>query len=55
MTRFMKPQVIVAAGEDMTKINHCESSSQLEDRKIYIGIVTRSRLNKLLEEGDVSP
>ena len=32
-----KPQVIVAAGEDMTKINHCESSSQIED---YIGIIT---------------
>ena len=55
MTRFVKPEVVVAAGEDMTKINHCESSSQLEDRKIYIGIVTRSQLSKLLDEGDVSP
>ena len=55
MTRFIKPEVIVAAGEDITNISHCESSSQLEDRKIYICIVTRSRLNKLLEEGDVSP
>ena len=55
MTRFIKPQVIVAAVEDMTKINHCKSSNQLEDHKVYIGIVTRSRLNKLLQEGDISP
>ena len=32
-----------------------EASTQLEDRKIYIGIITRSKLNKLLDEGDVSP
>ena len=33
--QVIRPPVIVAAGEDMTKINHCESSSQIED---YIGI-----------------
>ena len=50
--RFIIPQEIVKAKGDATKVN---CSIQLEDDKVHIGMVTRSKLRKLLEEGDISP
>ena len=47
MSRFVKPQYIVGAGDDITKINYDEPNVQLD--KVHIG-----KLKKLLEEGDIS-
>ena len=48
ISRFVKPQYIVGAGDDITKINYDEPNVQLDD-KVHIG-----KLKKLLEEGDIS-
>lgn len=55
LSRFVKPQHIVDASEDVTKIKYSDHTCQLEDSKIYLGLFTRSRQSKLLNEGDVSP
>ena len=47
ISRFVKPQYIVGAGDDITKINYDEPNVQLD--KVHIG-----KLKKLLEEGDIS-
>ena len=48
ISRFVKPQYSVGAGDDITKINYDEPNVQLDD-KVHIG-----KLKKLLEEGDIS-
>lgn len=53
LCRFIKPKVIADADDDITKIDTAESN-QLEDDKVYIGLLTKGKLQKLLGEGDIS-
>ena len=53
ISRFVKPQYIVGAGDDITKISYDEPNVQLDDNKVHISMFTRSKLKKLLEEGDI--
>lgn len=55
LIRFIKPQIITEALEDLRIVDYQDPSSQLEDSKVYVGILTRSKLNKLVNEGDISP
>ena len=53
-SRFVDPQEIVAVGSDVSKIK-VSSCKKLPDEKLYIGMLTRSKMVKLLDEGDVAP
>ena len=55
LIKFIQPQVIVDATGDLTKVAYDESSLQLDDHQIHIGMFTRSKMRKLLDEGDISP
>ena len=55
ISRFVKPQHIVDAGEDVKTIEYNDHICQLEDGKIYLGMITRSRQRKLLEDDDIAP
>ena len=52
MSSFIKPKIIVDA-DDITEIDITENN-QLNDDKIYIGLLIRSKLRRLLNEGDIS-
>ena len=45
LSRFVKPQVIVDCGDSLAKVEFSELSNQLEDKKLYIGMMTKSKLN----------
>ena len=55
LSRFIQVQSIVdaAAGDDITKVKYKDPSCQMSDDKLYIGIVTRVKQRKLLDEGDI--
>lgn len=55
MSGFSKPQFIAEAVDDLTKVDYQQRSSKLEDSRVYLGILTRSKLSRLINEGDVSP
>lgn len=55
VSRFVEPQHIVDAGDDIKTIKYNDPTCQLEDGKIHIGMLTRSRQRKLLEDGDIVP
>ena len=46
--------MIVDRGDSLAKVEFSELSNQLEDKKLYIGMMTRSKLKKFLDEGDIS-
>ena len=47
MCKFVCPEHIINAGED-----DCPSN-QLDNDNVYIGMFTRSKLRKLLDDGDL--
>ena len=53
LSKFVKVQVIKNATEITTVDYEC-SDNQLSDTEIYIGLVTKQRLLKLFNEGDIS-
>ena len=53
LSRFIQVQSIVDAGDDITKVKYKDPSCQMSDDKLYIGIVTRVKQRKLLDEGDI--
>ena len=54
MCRFVKPSVIKDAGDDDTEIDYKDRNNHLDNDKVYIGLITRSKLRKLLDEGGIS-
>ena len=55
ISRFVKLHHIFDASDDIKTIKYNDPSCQLEDGKIYLGMLTRSRQRKLLEHGDIAP
>ena len=53
-SRFVDPQEIVAVGPDIIKTDFSRPN-QLPDHKLYLGMFTRSKMMKLLDEGDIAP
>ena len=53
MCKFVCPEHIINAGEDITKVAYDCPSNQLDNDKVYIGMFTRSKLRKLLDDGDL--
>ena len=49
------PQHILDSGEDIKAIKYSDPAFQLDNSKIYLGMITRSRQRKLLEDGDIAP
>ena len=55
LSRFIQVQSIADPGDDITKVKYKDPSPscQMSDDKLYIGIVTRVKQRKLLDEGDI--
>jgi len=53
MCRFIKPSVIKDI-RDVTEIDYTDRNNHLDNDKVHIGLITRSKLRKLLDEGYIS-
>ena len=53
ISTFIQVQSIVDAGDDITKVKYKDPSCQMSDDKLYIGLVTRVKQRKLLNDGNI--
>ena len=53
LSKFIKPVVIQRHRESLSEIVYSDSENQLENSKLFIGLVTASEIRKKLEGGDI--
>ena len=54
LSKFIKASVIQMHGEELGDVPFENSENHLDISKVFVGLVTRSKLNKKLNEGDVT-
>lgn len=54
LSKFVSPTVVRDA-TDLTEVCYADQANQLDDSKLFVGLLTRSKLQKKLDEGDISP
>ena len=54
LSKFIKPNAIQEYRENNNLMDYCDSTHQLEDSKLFVGLITSSTLRKKLHDGNIT-